>query len=409
MDNQYRNDNPDLPSLDPWVIRTKPPSERFFFERNPYFHRVDPEGRQLPYIDRVVMVVTGGALVPAKSAAGAADLQARGLRFSDYTFLRENERRSGYAARLWRTAKGSHIALFPNLNVNDPGWRQLFRDVRFRRALSLGINREEINQIVYFGLAIPGNNTVLPESPLFKPAYQERWAAFDPRRASALLDELGLNRRNPEGVRLMADGRPLEIIVETPGEDIEQTDVLQIVSEQWKRIGVKLYVKPSQRELLRNRVYAGETQMSVWSGIENGVPTAALPPDELAPTAQVALHWPKWGQYHETHGKAGDAPDDEPAKQLLALTDAWRTASTAATREQIWHEMLEIWTDQIYTLGIISAVPQPVVVSRHLSNVPEDGVYNWDPGAQMGIYRTETFFFSAARIKSDQARREAQR
>jgi len=405
MDNQYRNDNPDLPTLDPWVIRTKPPSERFFFERNPYYHRVDPNGRQLPYIDRVVMSVSGGALVPAKAAAGAADLQARGLKFSDYTFLRESERRSGYHTRLWRTAKGSHIALFPNLNINDPVWRALFRDVRFRRALSLGIDREEINQIIYFGLAIPGNNTVLPESPLFKPRYQRRWADYDPLQANALLDEIGLTVRNAEGVRLMTDGRPLEIIVETPGEDTEQTDVLQIVGEYWRKIGVKLFVKPSQREVLRNRVFAGETQMAVWSGIENGVPTPALPPDEFAPTSQVELHWPKWGQYNETHGKAGEAPDDEPALRLLALTGAWRQAKTLAERERIWHEMLTIWTEQVYTLGIVSAVPQPVVVSRHLSNVPEEGIYNWDPGAQMGIYRLDTFWFSAARIKRYAARR----
>lgn len=409
MDNQYRNDNPDLPSLDPWVIKTRPPSERYFFDRNPYYHRVDPEGRQLPYIDRWVMAVSGGALIPAKAAAGAADLQARGIKFSDYTFLRENERRSGYHTRLWRTAKGSHIALFPNLNVNDPGWRALFRDVRFRRALSLGIDREEINQIVYFGLAVAGNNSVLPESPLFRPDYQERWASFDPKRANALLDEMGLTARNADGVRLMADGRPLEIVVETPGEDVEQTDVLQIVREDWMKIGVKLFVKPSQRELLRNRVYAGETLMSVWSGIENGLPTPMLPPDELAPTSQVQLNWPKWGQSYETHGKAGEPPDEEPAKRLLALTESWRNAKTAAEREAIWHAILEIWTDQIYTIGIVSAVPQPVVVSRHLSNVPEDGIYNWDPGAQMGIYRPDTFWFSAARIKRDQARRDGQR
>lgn len=409
MDNQYRNDNPDLPSLDPWIIRTKPPSERFFFDRNPYFHRVDPEGRQLPYIDRVVMAVSGGALIPAKAAAGAADIQARGLKFSDYTFLRENERRSGFNARLWRTAKGSHVALFPNVNINDPVWRALFRDVRFRRALSLGIDREEINQIVYFGLAIPGNNTVLPESPLFKPHYQVRWAGHDPRQANALLDQIGLTNRNAEGVRLLADGRPLEIVVETPGEDTEQTDVLQIVREDWMKIGVKLFVKPSQRELLRNRVYAGETQMSVWSGIENGIPTPALPPDELAPTSQVQLNWPKWGQSYETHGKAGEPPDDEPARRLLALSQDWRKAASIVERERIWHELLEIWTEQVYTIGIVSAVPQPVVVSRHLSNVPEDGVFNWDPGAQMGIYRFDTFWFSPARIKSDQARRESQR
>ena len=70
--------------------------------------------------------------------------------------------------RLWRTGPGSQLALYPNLNVNDAVWRELVRDVRFRRALSLAIDRHEINQVIYFGLAIEGQNTVLPQSPLYR-------------------------------------------------------------------------------------------------------------------------------------------------------------------------------------------------------------------------------------------------
>ena len=78
--------------------------------------------------------------------------------------------------RLWRTGPGSQLALYPNLNVDDPAWRSLVRDVRFRRALSLAVNRHEINQVIYFGLAIEGQNTVLPQSPLYEPAYRSAWA-----------------------------------------------------------------------------------------------------------------------------------------------------------------------------------------------------------------------------------------
>src|SRR3546814_10137356 len=98
-----------------------------------------------------------------------ADLQARGLNFSDYTFLKAAEERSGYQVRLWKTVRGSQLALYPNLNVNDPVWRALNRDARFRQALSLGINRAEINQVIYYGLCLEANNLVLPASPLYKP------------------------------------------------------------------------------------------------------------------------------------------------------------------------------------------------------------------------------------------------
>ena len=137
LDNQYKNDNPDLPTLQPWINHTKPPAQRFEFTRNPYYHRIDPAGRQLPYIDKVFMVIAHSKIIPLKAGAGEADLQARGLHFNNYTFLKEAERSENQRVRLWRTAKGAKLALFPNLNINDPVWRKLVRDVRFRRALSL--------------------------------------------------------------------------------------------------------------------------------------------------------------------------------------------------------------------------------------------------------------------------------
>lgn len=128
QDNQYRNDNPELPTLDPWILKTTPPSQRFVFTRNPYYHRVDPQGRQLPYIDEVIMNVADGKIIPAKTGAGRSDLQARYIRFDNYTFLKESEKRVDQSVLLWRTAVGSQFTLYPNLNVNDPGWRALFRD-----------------------------------------------------------------------------------------------------------------------------------------------------------------------------------------------------------------------------------------------------------------------------------------
>jgi peptide/nickel transport system substrate-binding protein len=127
LDNQYRNDNPDLPQLDPWINTTRAPSDRFVFVRNPYYHRVDAEGRQLPYVDRVIMNIADGKIIPAKAGSGEVDLQARNLRFDNYTFLRSAQKRYGYQTRLWRTGLGSQVALYPNMNARDPVWRSTGR------------------------------------------------------------------------------------------------------------------------------------------------------------------------------------------------------------------------------------------------------------------------------------------
>ncbi|MFT7556823.1 MAG: peptide/nickel transport system substrate-binding protein, partial [Planctomycetota bacterium] len=213
-DRPYKATNPDLPSLQPWVNSTYPPADRFIFDRNAFYHRVDSNGRQLPYIDQIVVNTASGKLIPAKTGANETDLQARYLRMDNYTFLRAAAKQHGFDVRLWQTSKGAHIALYPNLNTQDLSYRALLQDVRFRHALSHSINRHEINQVVYFGLVSESNNTVLKESPLYKKKYQTDSIEFDLAKANRLLDELGLNKRDDRGVRLMADGRPLEILVQ---------------------------------------------------------------------------------------------------------------------------------------------------------------------------------------------------
>jgi len=391
-DNLYESDNPDLPTLQPWMNTTRPPADRFVAVRNPYFHRVDEHGRQLPYIDRFILAVADPKLIPAKTGAGEADLQARDVHFNNYTFLKQAEKKNGYRTLLWRPGKGSHFALYPNLNANDPVWRQLLRDARFRRALSLAIDRSLVNQVLYFGLAIESNNTVLPQSPLFREAYRDRWARYDRKQASQLLDEIGL-KRGRDGVRRLPDGRPLEIIVETAGESTEHTDVLELIRETWREVGIKLFSKPSQREAWRNRIFSGETVMSVWSGIENGLATPDNAPDELAPTSQSQHQWPKFGQFLETAGKSGEPVDIPEVKELQHLYKVWLESTTRQERERAWHAMLELHAEQQFTIGVVSGVPQPVVARDTLMNVPQQGFYNWDPGAFFGIYRPDTFWF----------------
>jgi peptide/nickel transport system substrate-binding protein len=395
LDNMYRNDNPELPTLEPWVLQTKPPAERFVFVRNPYFHRVDTDGRQLPYIDRVTMAIADAKLIPLKVNAGEADLQARGLAFNNYTFLRQAAKQGAFDVRLWDTAKGAQLALYPNLNAEDPVWRTLNRDPRFRRALSLAINRREINQVVYFGLALEGHNTVLPNSVLHDPAL--RAARFDLAEANRLLDEIGLKRVSRRGLRQLPDGRPLEITVETAGEDTEQTDVLQLIHDSWLEAGVKLFIKPSQREYFRNRVFAGKSVMTIWSGIENGLLTPGTNPEEFVPVSQQHLQWPQWGQHVETGGRSGEAIDDPAARELMRLNETWRNAGGEFERFAAWKRILEIHAEQVFTIGLVANVRQPVVVSTRLRNVPQTGIHNWDPGAFFGIYRPDSFWFAEAR------------
>lgn len=392
MARQYRPENPDLPTLDPWRNTVKPPAEQFVFERNPFFHRVDENGLQLPYIDRFVLNVSSSSIIPAKSGAGESDLQAINLDFTDYAFLKDAEKRYPVKVSLWKKTLGSRLALLPNQNAGDAVWRPLLRDVRVRRALSLAIDRREINMAVFYGLAKASADTVLPESPLFRPEYAEAWIEHDPAQANALLDEAGLNLRDDDGIRILPDGRPAQIIIESAGESTLETDVLELVADHWRNVGLALFIRTSQRDVFRSRALAGEIMMSIWSGIDNGVPTADMNPGQLAPTADDQLQWPVWGSHYLSHGEIGEAPDVPQAAELVRLLKEWRNTVTTPERAAIWHKMLSIYTQQVFSIGIVNATQQPILATTRLRNLPKEALYGFDPTCYFGVYMPDTFW-----------------
>ncbi|MEL6774096.1 MAG: ABC transporter substrate-binding protein [Pseudomonadota bacterium] len=393
LDNMYKFDNPDLPVLQPWVNTSKKNSQRYTLVRNPFYHRVDSAGRQLPYVDRIEMEIAASGLIAAKASLGEADLQSRGLGFAEAPVLKQGQKQYGYATHLWRSGAANEVALYPNLTYSDLVWREVFRDVRFRRALSLGISRKAINKVLYFGLAAERSVAALEESPFYNPEHATAWARFDPAEANRLLDDMGLTERNGAGVRLLPDGRPMEIVIETAGERPEELDALEIIVATWEQIGVRLLVKPLDRDILRNRAYAGLSMMVSWWGWNNGIPTPDAIPTELAPITQASYAWPKWGQYYETKGAAGEKPDLPEAQRLMALYDAWKMSPTREGRAEAWREMLAIHADQIFAIGTVSRAPQPVVHDARLRNVPAEALYAWEPGAQLGVHRMDEFWF----------------
>jgi peptide/nickel transport system substrate-binding protein len=294
---------------------------------------------------------------------------------------------------LWKRTQGARLALLPNLNVGDEVWRPLLQDVRVRRALSLAIDRREINLAVFYGLAKESADTVLPESPLFRPEYQNAWIAHDPAQANALLDAAGLADRDDDGFRILPDGRSAQIIVESAGEDTLETDVLELITDHWRDIGISLFIRTSQRDIFRSRAIGGQIMMAIWSGIDNGVATADMNPGALAPTSEDQLQWPVWGLHYLTHGEKGSAPTMPEVMRQVELLKQWRRSAKLEERTAIWHQMLALFTDQVFSIGLVNSTLQPVVHATALRNVPDKGLYGFDPTCYLGIYMPDTFWF----------------
>jgi peptide/nickel transport system substrate-binding protein len=393
-DVMFNNDNVDLPSLNAWINTTSSPAQRYVFVRNPFYHRIDENGRQLPYVDRVIFTMAAANLIPAKAGFGESDLQSRYLNMRDYTFLKKSAKTSGAEVRLWEFGSGSQVALYPNLNANDATWRRLFRDVRFRRALSIAIDREELNQVAFIGMATPSNNTIMSRSVLFKPEYATKWAQHDPALANKLLDEIGL-KRGSDGIRLLPDGRPAIIIVESQRELTEESDVLQLITDHWRKIGIKILMKPQTLENFRLRNLSGEALMMAYAGVVTAVPTPNTSPREFAPTMRGGLQWPKWGLFVESNGRQGEKCDLEPACRLLDYVGEWENAIDEEGRRRAWEKILQTNTDEVFSIGTVNGARQPVVVGPKVRNVPKEGYYAWDPGGYIGLYQPDTFWVSS--------------
>ncbi len=392
MSRQNRPENPDLPTTEPWRPRTAAPAEQFVFERNPFFHRVDETGAQLPYIDRFLLNSSSTEIIPAKAATGEADLQYLGLGFSDYTLLKRSESVHAVKTHLWQQTQGSRMSLLPNMNCSDPYWQTLMRSTDMRRAMSLAVDREEINKALFFGLARESADTVLPESPLYRPEYASAWSSYDPEQASALLDKVGLDRRDRFGMRLLGNGEPARMIVESAGETTLETDILELIADTFRNVGLQMFIRTSQRTLMRSRAKGGSLVMSVAQGLDNAIPSPDMPPMELAPTDDAQLQWPLWGAYFMSSQAAGAEPDLPAVRDLVTLLRAWRSSRSRDERTDIWHRMLAIRADQVFTIGTVNGALAPLVRADWLRNVPEDGFLGYDPLSYLGAYMPDTFW-----------------
>jgi peptide/nickel transport system substrate-binding protein len=173
-------------------------------------------------------------------------------------------------------------------------------------------------------------------------------------------------------------------------------DGLTLIGEFWREIGVRLFVKPQDRTVLRNRSYAGLTVMVAAPGLDNAIPTAIMPPTELAPMRQDNYTWPKWGQYVETKGKNGEAVDIPEAQRLLDSYTNWMNTGNREVQRTAWREMLQNHAENQWTIGTIAGALQPIVVRNGLQGLPAKALYSWEPTAMLGIYRLDEIYWNKA-------------
>jgi peptide/nickel transport system substrate-binding protein len=355
-----------FPRLTPWIPVSVTPSA-VVLERNPYYWKVDRAGNQLPYVDRIrTELVADVGMNVMKIISGEVDFVSggsQGASVKDISILRENAEKGGYRVVL----QDMHVApvdVFLNLTNSDPAWRQVVRDVRFREALSLGINRDEIIDTVYSGFAN------LPESVPSK---------YDPGEANRLLDEMGLSKRDAEGFRLGPDGKTFVIPFEVAMHSADHVPVTEMIVEFWNALGIKTTMKVIEPGLQGTRRDANELKAHVlwnhqpplwWGAIWDVIP----------------VHWgPLWNRWLNTGGKEGEEPPAE-VKRLVELIQKSLVVSPEERRKVI-DEHRRLMYDNIFIIYIVEKAKYPTIAAKNLRNVPHSGF------AINSSFSGEQFFF----------------
>ena len=255
--------NMDVPHTRGYVV-VKDTPQQVFLQRNLYMFMVDTEGNQLPYIDEVLLDrVADVSLLDPKIVGGQYDFAGFETYIQNYQTYNDAAEQGGFHLVLWRSGKGSDVVYNVNMDWPDETQREIFSDVRFRRALFLALNREEVNQIIYYGNGTPRQMTVIPDPRHFKAEYETAWADYDVDQANALLDEMGLEWDADHQVRLWPDGTPMAVSFDIFESEGPKGPVTQLVKEYWMAIGIQIEYKPVTRTLLTQKIQSNQEPMSL--------------------------------------------------------------------------------------------------------------------------------------------------
>ena len=367
--------NTERPAMTPWMITEwEDGADHMIATRNPYYWKVDVEGQQLPYIDEIYFyLVENNEAINTLAIAGKIDMQDRGIDLAKYTVYQENAEANDYHTIMWSAAQASSLTFFPNQSYNDPQYRELITNFKFRQALSLAMDRDLMNEVGFLGLANPRTITVVKDSALFQPELEKYNAEFNSEQATALLDEIGL-KKGSGGMYTFADGKPIELVIETMYTSGASLDVIELAAENWRAIGLNTKVETMSRDIYWPRASANEVMIATW-GTDRGL-VPMIDPIYQFPFDERSWMAPAYGTYYKTAGKEGEAPSAE-MKELQDLYNQYRATVDTKEQTEIAKQIVKLSTERLNVIGTVGEAPVLVVIKNNFHNVSDQHTADW--------------------------------
>ena len=386
--------NTELPVLTPWCTVEYTPGQKLVAERNPYYWKVDTEGKQLPYVDRLTITqVEDPRVIPLKIVGGEVSFMARDIPLDSFSTLKTSEEQGNYRLIQWKVGAGADPAIVLDWDTQDPVKRKLIRDRNFRLGLSHAIDRATINDVVYFGLGTPSQAVTSPYSPWGRTTEEgkqlmEQWRnlaiEYDEVKANDYLDKAGLTKRDADGFRLLPDGskRLSFVIITGSTPDSRAVDVLEFVVENWKKVGVEATINSMDWTAFWSKFSNAEYDIAgwdAWTGYD--IPSI---PDTLFPIGSAYWGTPLTAQWFNTQGEKGNKP--EPGDPMDRMIELYKKMLAATTEEEQNKWVLEAVKIHVaegpFFLGAVNDIPNLVVARANLHNVPDFAFTgSWAQGA----------------------------
>lgn len=359
-----------VPTLESFITVADTTEGRHYVA-NPYFFMVDTAGNQLPYINEQDEVYANDNQVRLlKLINGEVDYKTQSLQLSDAPLLLENQEKGGYSVQL-QPKIAMHAFSF-NMTSADEEKRKVFGDLNFRKAMSIAINREELNEVAYFGQGTIQQFTGFSPVPDFvDPKWKTFATEFAPDEANSLLDAAGLADADGDGFRDLPNGDSLVLNLQFATQGIAG-QVVELVGQYWSNVGIKTTVKEVTPDEYRSAQSSNQLDVGLWEkgqplGIILGNNELWVPPFENYFGHRVGM---LWAEYVDTNGAKGVKPP-EYVTQLIEDINAFQSEPVGTDKSNmLGARMVENMTGNLLFIGT-ALTPDPIYVNNKLKNVPE--------------------------------------
>lgn len=364
--------NPDTPTLFGWLPTAPLKGNKIGFERNPYYWKVDPDRRQLPYIDNFTFdIVDATEVIVLKATHGDIDLSTLYVNTLDNKpVLARNRKEGGYHFGKLRPGHMNVMMLALNLCHKDEGLRKLFQTRDFRIGLSHAINRPEIIKTVLQRQGVPWQGAPRKDSRYYDELLAKQYTDHDPRKADDYLTRAGLTQRDSDGYRIDGDGKRVRISVEAPSMTAEYVPILELVRRYWKAVGIDMRIKNEERSLFYERKEANLHDAAVYSGEYGLTHGALLDPRWYMPFSSESNYAIQWAAWYNSNGREGQEPPS-PAQEQMRIYDEIRQTIDEDQRDKLFKKILGIAREQFWVMGIACPNQGYQVVADRLHNVPD--------------------------------------